>query len=185
MLDAPSSWRHAILARRKECGPRPGKSQPSTAAARLGACRTPESHSGRALLSVRVKTHFSGCARSAAAWRRERSTRYPNVRGRFLVFDFGSSMSSRQLRCTMRQTPLCKIHMWRSSGLQLDVRLVIRGEGKSLKRFGGPGEIRTHDLFHAMEARSQLRHRPGSVSFEYTTAHARFDMPLARLPTMV
>ena len=52
----------------------------------------------------------------------------------FLVFDFGSSMSSRQLRCTMRQTPLCKIHMWRSSGLQLDVRLVIRGEGKSSKR---------------------------------------------------
>src|ERR1022692_4493711 len=85
-------------------------------------------------------------------------------------------MSSRQLRCTMRQTPLCKIHMWRSSGLQLDVRLVIRGGGKSSKRFGGPGEIRTHDLFHAMEARSQLRHRPGSVSFEYTTAHARFDM---------
>ncbi len=26
--------------------------------------------------------------------------------------------------------------------------------------FGGPGEIRTLDLFHAMEARSQLRHRP-------------------------
>ena len=29
-----------------------------------------------------------------------------------------------------------------------------------MKCFGGPGEIRTHDLFHAMEARSQLRHRP-------------------------
>ena len=29
-----------------------------------------------------------------------------------------------------------------------------------LEGFGGPGEIRTHDLFHAMEARSQLRHRP-------------------------
>ena len=26
--------------------------------------------------------------------------------------------------------------------------------------FGGPGEIRTHDIFHAMEGRSQLRHRP-------------------------
>ncbi len=26
--------------------------------------------------------------------------------------------------------------------------------------FGGPGEIRTHDLFHAMEAPSQLRPRP-------------------------
>jgi hypothetical protein len=32
--------------------------------------------------------------------------------------------------------------------------------GKLLRLFGGPGEIRTHDLFHAMEARSQLRHRP-------------------------
>jgi hypothetical protein len=31
--------------------------------------------------------------------------------------------------------------------------------------FGGPGEIRTHDLFHAMEARSQLRHRPTVNSF--------------------
>jgi hypothetical protein len=25
---------------------------------------------------------------------------------------------------------------------------------------GGPGRDRTDDLFHAMEARSQLRHRP-------------------------
>src|SRR5262249_29434695 len=31
-------------------------------------------------------------------------------------------------------------------------------------RFGVPGEIRTHDLFHAMEARSQLRHRPISIT---------------------
>jgi hypothetical protein len=27
-------------------------------------------------------------------------------------------------------------------------------------RIGGPGRDRTGDLFHAMEARSQLRHRP-------------------------
>ena len=27
---------------------------------------------------------------------------------------------------------------------------------KCLKRFGGPGEIRTHDLFHAMEGRSHF-----------------------------
>jgi putative nucleotidyltransferase with HDIG domain len=33
-------------------------------------------------------------------------------------------------------------------------------EMRRLFCFGGPGEIRTHDLFHAMEARSQLRHRP-------------------------
>jgi hypothetical protein len=26
--------------------------------------------------------------------------------------------------------------------------------------FGGPDRDRTDDLFHAMEARSQLRHRP-------------------------
>ena len=31
---------------------------------------------------------------------------------------------------------------------------------KLLRRFGGPGRDRTGDLFHAMEARSQLRHRP-------------------------
>src|ERR1700685_4382529 len=31
---------------------------------------------------------------------------------------------------------------------------------KSVGEFGGPGRDRTDDLFHAMEARSQLRHRP-------------------------
>jgi hypothetical protein len=29
-----------------------------------------------------------------------------------------------------------------------------------LEGLGGPGRVRTDDLFHAMEARSQLRHRP-------------------------
>ena len=29
-----------------------------------------------------------------------------------------------------------------------------------LRAFGGPDRDRTDDLFHAMEARSQLRHRP-------------------------
>lgn len=29
-----------------------------------------------------------------------------------------------------------------------------------LELIGGPGRDRTDDLFHAMEARSQLRHRP-------------------------
>src|ERR1039458_2487517 len=44
--------------------------------------------------------------------------------------------------------------------------------------FGGPGEIRTHDLFHAMEARSQLRHRPlpcirwQVLSIYHTATHA-------------
>jgi hypothetical protein len=31
---------------------------------------------------------------------------------------------------------------------------------KPLKLIGGPDRDRTDDLFHAMEARSQLRHRP-------------------------
>src|SRR5437588_8820751 len=31
---------------------------------------------------------------------------------------------------------------------------------KEKKLYGGPGRDRTGDLFHAMEARSQLRHRP-------------------------
>jgi hypothetical protein len=43
------------------------------------------------------------------------------------------------------------------------VAIVLNADGI----FGGPGEIRTHDLFHAMEARSQLRHRP--IRFQYIT----------------
>src|SRR6202012_3674688 len=34
------------------------------------------------------------------------------------------------------------------------IRLILKG------LFGGPDRDRTDDLFHAMEARSQLRHRP-------------------------
>src|SRR5437870_11521996 len=34
------------------------------------------------------------------------------------------------------------------------------GEVIQKRGFGGPGRDRTDDLFHAMEARSQLRHRP-------------------------
>src|SRR5205807_4311159 len=37
-------------------------------------------------------------------------------------------------------------------------RLPWRSAGPEV--FGGPGRDRTDDLFHAMEARSQLRHRP-------------------------
>jgi hypothetical protein len=37
-------------------------------------------------------------------------------------------------------------------------------------RFGGPGRDRTDDLFHAMEARSQLRHRP-TVKLEEIAAY--------------
>ncbi len=51
-------------------------------------------------------------------------------------------------------------------GLQLDSTGEEPGGAearKCFKGFGGPGEIRTHDLFHAMEARSQLRHRPSRV----------------------
>jgi hypothetical protein len=35
-----------------------------------------------------------------------------------------------------------------------------KGSRYVVERFGGPGRDRTDDLFHAMEARSQLRHRP-------------------------
>src|SRR5689334_19031878 len=35
---------------------------------------------------------------------------------------------------------------------------------------GGPGRDRTDDLFHAMEARSQLRHRPTRKDEQKTTA---------------
>ena len=38
---------------------------------------------------------------------------------------------------------------------------------------GGPGRDRTDDLFHAMEARSQLRHRPTLVGIAITC-----DLPI-------
>src|SRR5712692_6976481 len=57
--------------------------------------------------------------------------------------------------------PILKMGGWTPGGLRR-LRSWLAGDGKCLKRFGGPGEIRTHDLFHAMEARSQLRHRPSS-----------------------
>ena len=39
--------------------------------------------------------------------------------------------------------------------------LIVLETGVSIQeKLGGPGRDRTDDLFHAMEARSQLRHRP-------------------------
>ena len=41
-----------------------------------------------------------------------------------------------------------------------------------IEKLGGPGRDRTDDLFHAMEARSQLRHRPHSQPL-LINSHAR------------
>src|SRR3954470_2205059 len=45
-------------------------------------------------------------------------------------------------------------------------------KGSSFGKFGGPGRDRTDDLFHAMEARSQLRHRPIRTGADYSYARA-------------
>ena len=45
------------------------------------------------------------------------------------------------------------------------IPLPLRGKS------GGPGGIRTLDLLHAMEARSQLRHRPALRCCPYNLAH--------------
>jgi hypothetical protein len=39
---------------------------------------------------------------------------------------------------------------------------------------GGPDRDRTDDLFHAMEARSQLRHRPTMTNLPILVESARF-----------
>jgi len=51
--------------------------------------------------------------------------------------------------------------------LQFAAKGEERRSSKCLNRIGGPGRDRTDDLFHAMEARSQLRHRPTSEGFLY------------------
>ena len=63
--------------------------------------------------------------------------------------------------CCSRR-PTTGVQIWTPVGLRR-LHSGGRGNGKCMKRFGGPGEIRTHDLFHAMEARSQLRHRPAEL----------------------
>ena len=46
---------------------------------------------------------------------------------------------------------------------------------------GGPDRDRTDDLFHAMEARSQLRHRPTHWRDLFILADARWQVkPLSR-----
>src|SRR5665647_2984384 len=44
----------------------------------------------------------------------------------------------------------------------------IGGGSGLLADLGGPGRVRTVDLFHAMEARSQLRHRPTFAADRHT-----------------
>src|SRR6266849_3164328 len=65
--------------------------------------------------------------------------------------------------------------VWTPVGLRRR-RSWLEGDGKCLKRFGGPGRVRTDDLFHAMEARSQLRHRPtADVLSVYRRAKVAFS----------
>ncbi len=46
-----------------------------------------------------------------------------------------------------------------------------KSEAKWEGYVGGPGRDRTDDLFHAMEARSQLRHRPTGI-FQFSLRFA-------------
>jgi hypothetical protein len=49
---------------------------------------------------------------------------------------------------------------------------------------GGPGRDRTDDLFHAMEARSQLRHRPIRMECSSILTHeACLVKLLTRIPS--
>ena len=48
--------------------------------------------------------------------------------------------------------------------------------------FGGPDRDRTDDLFHAMEARSQLRHRPTLVGCNISIVTVRADFVNSALP---
>src|ERR1035438_2524451 len=70
--------------------------------------------------------------------------------------------------------------LWTAFGPSLDLVESNRGRGHSHTcvqvawcvgdGVGGPERVRTVDLFHAMEARSQLRHRPIRAYFDHTTA---------------
>ncbi len=50
---------------------------------------------------------------------------------------------------------------------------------KDVGLFGGPGRVRTVDLFHAMEARSQLRHRPTRQGVQFENSIFTNDLRVA------
>ena len=52
-------------------------------------------------------------------------------------------------------------------------------------KFGGPGRDRTDDLFHAMEARSQLRHRPNLLRKAIATVQFSLSLAIASNSTQV
>ena len=63
---------------------------------------------------------------------------------------------------------------------------IARKSLKGNKLNGGPGEIRTLDLFHAMEARSQLRHRPTKGRLAtYSAYHGVADSRARRLAAVL
>ena len=64
------------------------------------------------------------------------------------------SCQRRNLSCALPET---KPAISRGNWTKCDEKCQI---ARTLRLYGGPGRDRTDDLFHAMEARSQLRHRP-------------------------
>ena len=57
--------------------------------------------------------------------------------------------------------------------------------GVNVGDFGGPGRDRTDDLFHAMEARSQLRHRPTCKKIRWQDLRLNSRPPRSRSQTGV
>jgi hypothetical protein len=83
-----------------------------------------------------------------------------------------------------KKTKFCELIRGWDLGVEIDVGR-SESAAKLLKRFGGPGRDRTDDLFHAMEARSQLRHRP-TQRFAVIPATLSFSRTLSaksNLPT--
>jgi hypothetical protein len=62
-----------------------------------------------------------------------------------------------------------------SEGSSCDFKII-----KDIMMRGGPGRDRTDDLFHAMEARSQLRHRPTSAGVELFYSRRAADIRQTR-----
>jgi hypothetical protein len=102
--------------------------------------------------------------------------RCPAAQSQQLIEPGGLVVGSIEIH-TVPMTAYASSGVWTPVGLQR-LRFWLAGDGKCLKRFGGPGEIRTHDLFHAMEARSQLRHRPSRKCSCINFSTARGHRPL-------
>src|SRR5678815_2582064 len=142
----PTSCRHVMLARRKECSPKPEKSHSASTAAILSAFRTPESHMGLVRSSSCAKTQSSGLVMPCLAIQAlKRSVSVPNASVLLLFFVFGSSTSPRQWRCWILIVPALRSRCFNCKPTASEMRVPVEMQVSHISSCGSTCLLYTSD----------------------------------------